>query len=356
MRISRLLSPSISVALLAACAPHHAYPPPVTGPPAPGAVPCGGDCKDRVGITYLGLGGVLIRHGDDALLTAPVLSGPRLPRLLRLHPNEPRIDSLMRAWVPDAGEVRGVLVGHTHYDHTMDLPYLVRRWIPDPAVAVYGPNALAQTFAADPEMRGRVDAVEDLAGDAWHAGRWVSVGQAFRFMPIRSAHASHALGVVKVLPRRSRPLRYHPWWAFSYPEGHTLAYLIDVTDDDGRVLFRIHYQDAASTPPVGFPPPLEEADRRYTDLAIICGAAYGQVRGYPDSLVRWLKPRQVMVGHWEDFILRPRAPHPVDVPASDYGALDPRLVAALGGDASRRWVPVPGETRWYCVCPASTGG
>lgn len=168
-------------------------------------------------------------------------------------------------------------------------------------------------------------------------------------MPLRSEHAPHLFGWLYLLPRRiARPLPYRPWSALSYPEGPTLAYLVDVTDDGGRVLFRVHWQDAASRPPLGFPP-REALAAKPVDVAIICGAAFQQVHGYPQQLLRETRPRSVVVGHWEDFIFRrPRTRE--DVPNTNYRELERRL-AEVPGLASR-WVPAPGQTRWFCVCPA----
>jgi hypothetical protein len=242
-----------------------------------------------------------------------------------------------------------VLVGHSHYDHVLDLPYIFQRWITDPEVHAYGSRALAWTFAADRGFRTRIRVVEDSAGTAEHEGGWFRV-PGFRFMPLRSDHAPHFAGM-HLLPRRiGRPLPYRPWWILSYPQGTTLAWLVDVTDDSGKVVFRLHYQDSASPPPLGFPPTAELA-RQPVDLAILCGASFAQVRDYPDSLLDRLQPRNAVVGHWEDFLLRNRRTPPPGVPLTDYVRLESRLSAAPVGNG-HPWVPVPGETRWFCACPA----
>lgn len=332
--------------LCAACAPHpYPYREPA---PSTHAVRCDTACHDSVGVTYLGSGGFLIRHGNDAILTAPFFSAPRAPQLLLpLHANRARVDSLMRAWVGDTGAVRAVLVGHTHYDHVLDLPYIFQRWLTNPAVHAYGSRALAYTFAADRGFRSRIRVVEDSAGTARREGGWFRV-PGFRFMPLISGHAPHIAGV-NLLPRRlGRPLPYRPWWILSYPQGTTLAYLVDVTDASGRVVFRLHYQDAASTPPLGFPPAAELA-RDSVDLAILCGASFAQVRGYPDAILATLHPRNAVVGHWEDFLLHNRRNPPPGVPHTDYRRFEQRLAAAPVRNG-HPWVPVPGETRWFCAC------
>ena len=64
-------------------------------------------------------------------------------------------------------------------------------------------------------------------------------------------------------------------------------------------LYRIHYQDSASTPPYGFPPIL--ADGKGIDVEILCVGSWNQVQRYPDALLKVSRPRLVVLGHWEDF-------------------------------------------------------
>jgi hypothetical protein len=338
-RIQRRLRLARAVPLAVLCAACAPRPYPYLEPaPSGHAVRCGSStCKDSVGVTYLGAGGFLIRHGGDAILTAPFLSAPRAPQLLLpLRADRPRVDSLMRAWVGDPGAVRAVLVGHTHYDHVLDLPHIFRRWLTDPAVQAYGPRALAWTFAADRGFRPRIRVVEDSAGTAQREGGWFRV-PGFRFMPLVSEHAPHIWGL-NLLPRRvPRPLPYRPWWILSYPQGTTLAYLVDVTDASGKVVFRLHYQDAASTPPLGFRDPLRRGLRAGARLPRVAA-------GHP-------APAQRGGRHWEDFLLRNRRNPPPGVPHTDYVAFERRLADAQMGNG-HPWVPVPGETRWFCTCPA----
>jgi hypothetical protein len=86
---------------------------------------------------------------------------------------------------------------------------------------------------------------------------------------------------------------------FGWREGTTLAWLVDLLDDDYKTAYRIHYQDSASNPPYGFPPILP--DNKPVDLEIICGASTDQVELYPEALLNITKPRKLAIGHWEDF-------------------------------------------------------
>ena len=69
-------------------------------------------------------------------------------------------------------------------------------------------------------------------------------------------------------PGTWRSRRPHGRSAYGWKEGQTHAFLIDVLADDGATSsLRIHYQDAASNPELGWPPRELLAERR-VDLAL----------------------------------------------------------------------------------------
>ena len=88
-------------------------------------IPC---CKEDIEITYLGASGFLIeRDGDDfAVLTAPFFSNPKITSILGpIYPNKKEIDRGLENTSLD--NVKVILVGHAHYDHLMDVPYVVKK-------------------------------------------------------------------------------------------------------------------------------------------------------------------------------------------------------------------------------------
>jgi mRNA degradation ribonuclease J1/J2 len=69
------------------------------------------------------VGGLLFRRGNDAIMTAPFYSNPNIFRVgLRrpIHSDTNLVERLL----PDVSDVRAILVGHAHYDHLMDVPYI----------------------------------------------------------------------------------------------------------------------------------------------------------------------------------------------------------------------------------------
>jgi hypothetical protein len=354
MSRSRRTAPLALLALLlAACAAALVRAP----SPAHAADACEGACAapgDSVEVTYLGVGGWLIRRGPDAVMTAPFFSTPRLSSVGLGRPiraDTARIDERMRALVPDASGVRAVLVGHSHYDHLMDVPYVARRYLP--GVPVYGNAAMLRLLARDP-VHPRLVSLEDAAGTHAAPGRWVypHPDSTVRFMALRSAHAPHALGL-KVFRREQTGDRDAlPSTAWEWAEGEVLAYVVDFLErPGGRVAFRVHFQDAASEAPLGFPPPWDGGDAAPFDLAIVCAGSFREAAGYPAGIVGALRPRRVLVGHWEDFF-RPQTQALRLVLRGDTTELLRRVDGALPAGGARS-VPRPGEVVRLPVHPAA---
>jgi L-ascorbate metabolism protein UlaG (beta-lactamase superfamily) len=108
---------------------------PVAGPAQnPIKIPC---CKKDITITYLGASGFLIERRDFAVLTAPFFSNPHLLNLYTpIYPNTKRIDNGLGD--TSLANVKAILIGHAHYDHLMDVPYIVKKIkaqnLPEPKV------------------------------------------------------------------------------------------------------------------------------------------------------------------------------------------------------------------------------
>ena len=305
-------------------------------------------CRDTVDLLYLGVGGFVIRRGAHALMTAPSVSHPGLIPVFfarAVSSNGALVDSLMRRVeerVPlDA--VSGILVGHGHYDHLLDVPRTMK-WTPN--ANVYGSATVRNLLTPFPRLdTTRVRVVDDSAGDARRDGRWIYTDdRAFRFMPLRSAHAPNFLWFTIArrslrAPRRTRPANAHQWLM-----GPVYAYLIDVLDAGGAPVFRVLYQDAAAERAYESLPAARRADT--VDVAIITvgnfkGWPFG-VRDYPHALLDSLKPRRVVLGHWENFFRAPTDSLRV-IPLTDTRELVRRVEGAVGAG---NWVtlrPLAGE-------------
>ncbi len=275
------------------------------------------DPDQIVEVTYLGVSGLIVQHRGHVLLTAPFFSNPRLglvkPKATRFFRSSPRIapdtNAIEQLLPRTADRASAILVGHGHYDHLLDVPYIARKR--STSALVYGGPTVRHMLMGDSSLRAdggrRVISINPSdAGTVERKGVWFYTSDsAFRFMPLVAGHApmlhlfggsyNFASGSVAVdmdsLPRTA------PDWKLGEP----YAFLIDVlkpkTSDP---VFRIFFQDAPSPPPLGFPP-LDLIRERGVDLAVICAATSSNVRNTPDSLLKVLRPRRVLVTHWESF-------------------------------------------------------
>ncbi len=287
----------------------------------PHAVGCAaaecGDPNRVIAITYLGVSGILFEHRGHIILAAPFFSNPSLsavrPRLTRLLRSTPRISpdtSLIERLLPrSADDATAILVGHGHYDHLMDVPYIADRRAT--RARIFGSPTVRHMLMGDSALRSnggqKVVAISIAeAGSVRRRGVWYyTTDSAYRFMALVAGHAPtyRALKNSYLFTPGSVDVDLDslPHTAAEWKLGEPYAYLIDVLSDDRKAsVFRIYFQDAPSEPPLAFPPS-EVLAERAVDLAILCGTTSSNVANTPDSLLKVLKPSQVLVAHWEDF-------------------------------------------------------
>jgi hypothetical protein len=323
---------ALLIALLAAGC--HA-PVPVTHPDPAGPAPirCCTVPGAPVELTYLGVGGWLIRRGGDALLTAPLFSNPGLfhTGLATIAPDDERIDGSLAALGVDLADVSLILSGHGHYDHLMDVPRVMERHAPR---AVLLANRTAGHQIAAWGLADRVIAVDDRAGDQESAGEWIRRGD-IRVMALRSHHGPHFAGITLYHGVRDRDMEERPRTALDWLDGPTFAYLVDFMEGD-EVVFRLYYQDAVAAEPFGFVPD----GLAPVDVAIVVPATYAEVSWQPEAVLGNVRPRHVLLGHWEDFF-EPPLGEPEPVPFTRLGDFLRRMERVLP-DSVGWHLPAPG--------------
>jgi hypothetical protein len=258
--------------------------------------------------------GLLIQHAGHVLLTAPFYSDlkfgkirPRMTRLLRRNTPISADTTAIKTLLPaSASKASAILVGHGHYDHLMDVPFIATRYAT--SAIVYGSPTVRHMLMGSQQLRSaphRVIAIDTLsAGTVVRDGKWIyPPDSAFRFLALVATHApAFALGSIKYRFASGTvvtDLDSLPRTAAEWQLGEPYAFIIDVLSAKVPVL-RIYFQDAPSDPPLGFPSPNVLAQRRI-DLAILCAATSSNVARAPDSLLAVIKPREVLVTHWESF-------------------------------------------------------
>jgi hypothetical protein len=156
-------------------------------------------------------------------------------------------------------------------------------------------------------------------------------------MALRSHHAPHFAGYTLFRGTRDSPRTQEPELATDWVEGKTYAFLIDFMTATDSVAYRVYYQDAVAQAPAGLAPVSVIADRS-VDVAILVPSTFEEVDWHPEALIENLKPRRVLLGHWEDFFI-PVADSMRPSPGTDHAEFLRRLERAFSGEW---WLPA----RW----------
>ncbi|MEG1039185.1 MAG: MBL fold metallo-hydrolase [Pseudomonas sp.] len=254
-------------------------------------------------LEFFGVAGFVLRWRDEAVVFDPFFSRPSLLQLFWLRPDIQQIDERM----PSIPEATMLLVGHAHYDHLLDVAWVMNHKTPN--ATFYGSRTAGHILRAEvPATRKFEDAEAKMAWlpgptgprpIARDNGWFTSSKGAIRVMPIQSSHAPNVTGVDLMGGSYSQDLKALPKAFWNWKEGQTLAWLVDLLDESGKTAYRIHFQDSSSDAPYGFPPDL--GDKRRIDVAILPVASWVNVKRYPQALIALTQPRLVVLCHWEDF-------------------------------------------------------
>lgn len=237
-----------------------------TGPP--------GD-PSHVGVRWLGTAGYELTCGGTTLLIDPYLTRVSLPRFVTgpLLPDVAAVDRVV-------GHADAVLVGHSHFDHVLDVPYIAKRT----GAHVYGSRSTANLMQAAGLPAAQVTELDHGRTTVFEVGP-------FRVTAIPSAHSPFALGKKVPFPGDIPCTCELPVRGKHYRCGDVFSYRIDVA---GRSLYHLGSANLIdeAVPKGG------DGD---VDLLLLCIAARFAV---PDVIRRSLKavrPRRVMPMHYDNF-------------------------------------------------------
>jgi hypothetical protein len=275
--------------------------------------------KDAVQVTFLGVGGLIIRWQGSAVMAAPLYSNPTIAEiaLSEIHTDRQRIDALMRQ---DLSGVRAIFSGHAHYDHLMDVPYVAlhKALHQTKDVDVVGNNAMVKLLEP---IKADLGPEHLISLESPSPPSYAVPNTRFRIRSVLSQHSPQMgprlvgwvprlLGLFIHFPNVTlwrgedeKPAKELPVRAGTWPAGTTQAFVIELLEADGTVAFRVYYQDSPTTAPFGYPD-APTSSSRY-DLAILCMGGATEYKAFPRDIVRHLAPTYVMGIHWENFF-RPR--------------------------------------------------
>jgi len=254
-----------------------------------------------VDMKFLGAAGLYVRWGEDSILLGPYFSNPSLSRVLLGQWRADRAAIERGLAGIDLAKIEGLLAGHAHYDHIGDFPVLLEKAT---GAQVFVNRSGARALV--PYAAGRTTTLDEKAGQ-WV---WLTRGgekRSIRFFPVVSSHApqiDHHLWASGSIEHEWRT----PWETRRFHDlrvGQTFALVIDLLADDlATVRYRIYYQDSANRQGLGEPPAFP--DGHPYDLAVLCIASYDKAPGQPKAILEALRPRHVLVAHYDDFF-RPQS-------------------------------------------------
>lgn len=260
-----------------------------------------------VKVQYLGSGGYLIQRGEDVVLFGPVYSNPGLTELGlgdQIRTDRALVDALLPA---DALNASAIIVGHSHYDHLMDTPYIANTKAT--RARVFGSATMKNLIASVVDQSRLVD-----VGPSVGSPDAIKINDRMRLWPIKSGHLDQMRLRMPLtgidLPMNlwrgevSTPLSAPPSTASEWARGEVYAYVLDFMDAAGTTVeFRLYYQDAGTDEPVGYPGGANyPKDGRPIDLVLLsAGGDFERSKAHPEGIIKHTRPRFVVLGHWENF-------------------------------------------------------
>ena len=217
-------------------------------------------------ITYTGCGGFLIQQDSTAILLDPYFSnaGPLffLP-FKRLKSDTVVIDHFFTKHFGSPrdikGNVKAILISHSHYDHLADVSTIYERNCNAKSVEIIGSPTTKHILSS----KGIGGAVREIMPGVktllpkFVLPDWIYIkNNRIRILPIPSEHAPHVCGFKLISSKKlTGDVLKYPEKVQTFPEGENYNFIIDILDADGKIKFRIFsHAGASSSNSIGIPP------------------------------------------------------------------------------------------------------
>jgi L-ascorbate metabolism protein UlaG (beta-lactamase superfamily) len=248
------------------------------------ALACAVPAPAEVAVRWLGVAGFSIEAGGTTLLHDPYFSRPGILATLFswYRPDEAVLAPLVAgdARAPELARPAAILIGHSHYDHLGDAPWIAGR---TGAVLVGSRTSVnvALGYGLEASRTRRAD-----PGDELRFGP-------FAVRVIESRHARVILGRVPFEGEHASPVEA-PIHAFSFVLGDARYYLVTHEPDGVRILITSSADRHA--------PALAELREQGIRVDLLLAATQGRDPDYARDLVAALRPRWVVPHHYDSFL------------------------------------------------------
>lgn len=241
------------------------------------ATPASPAARAQLELTYLGVAGWRLTDGTHSLLVDPYFSridadatpGPLLPNAAAIARHAPAHADV-------------ILVGHSHYDHLLDVPAISQRT----GATVVGTESTLNVARAAGVPEPRLRRAQE--------GETFTIGP-FSVRAIRGLHSLTGQAPAEIPRNVVVPMK-----ASGYGEGQTLQYLVRVNGQSVLFIGTANFIDG-------------ELDGLRPDVAVIATGLRGKIPDYSCRLMRALgQPRLVLANHF-DAHSTPLGPKQMDI-------------------------------------------
>jgi hypothetical protein len=268
-----------------------------------------------VKMLYMGCGHLIIEYNGEMIVTDPYFSIQPFSLTKKIKTNQADFEKYKAALTQhsvDLTKVKSIWLAHTHYDHMMDIPFLLKEKLLTKNATIYGNDFgddILQHFITPAQYHPLLakEVVNPMAKNTIH---WFDSTSSIRVLPIVSDHAPHMkiLGINIHLMKgkiNNKYFRDHLTTTDAktnknqWREGTVYSFLVDFVRGS-KIDYRMFIQTSASHYPLG-QPPKQLLEEKAVDVAVLCLASSNYVKPYPIELLNYLAPKKVVFIHWEDF-------------------------------------------------------
>ncbi len=274
-----------------------------------------GPAAADVSVRWLGVAGFTLTSGDTTLAEDPFLSRPGIfGTFLRLYvPDEAVLNRFLgpESPAPELARAKLYLIGHSHYDHLGDVPWLAAR-TQGRVLGSATTSAIARGYGLAPD-----EAIIAGPGAALEEG-------AFEVRVFASRHAKVLFGRVPFEGELTEPPET-PLHATSFVLGDARGYLVT----ERATGLRIVLLSSAGCDPEA----LAALGKEVAPVDLLLPATAGRDADYARLLVEALRPRLVVPHHFDDLFTAiddPTAGEPQD--EADLAAFEQELRAAAAAE------------------------
>ncbi len=291
--------------------------------------PIKSNIQDSLHILYLGCNNVMMKYKNEQVMFDPFFSYQALKRVgMGSIQFDKRAIHLGLERIEQAGfnlkKVKDIFISHGHYDHVFDLPYLINH------NEFINPIKLHCNSSVQNELIKFKDRIRFITNQspgcesiAYDENLWQNISEHIRVLPLRSSHAPHVLGV-QFMKGESNTNTFEQYDttnfksnAMQWKGGKEYAFLVDIIENN-KPVFRILMQGPSIKP---CPDILPDAvlKEKEVDVAVMIIASNQYVKEYPGYQLARLKPKKVIITHWENFF-KDYTREPTLVPSTQHDA------------------------------------